>query len=109
MSPIPDTMQSILDVGCGTGVWAIHSPRSIPVPTSSAQTLSLVRPDYVLPNCEFLSDNGDREWAFMRKFDFIHARMPRMGIHDWPRFLQQCWDNGLNCARSLSPGPLRIE
>lgn len=97
MSPVPETVKSVLDVGCGTGVWAIEFAEEHPHAHVIGTDLSPVQPDFVPPNCEFLVDNADREWAFTRKFDFIHARMLCMGIHDWRRFFQQCWDN-------LNPG-----
>ncbi|KAF2773745.1 hypothetical protein EJ03DRAFT_105797 [Teratosphaeria nubilosa] len=42
-------------------------------------------------------DNVEHDWAFDRKFDYIHARMLTLGMHDWPRFLRQAWDH-------LNPG-----
>ena len=42
-------------------------------------------------NVEFLNADADQPWPFAEAFDFIHARMLTSGIHDWPRFLAQCW------------------
>ncbi|EOD51934.1 S-adenosyl-L-methionine-dependent methyltransferase [Neofusicoccum parvum] len=97
MSPVPDTVGSVLDVGCGTGVWTIQFAEEHPNAHVIGTDLSPVQPHFVPPNCEFLVDNAEREWAFTRRFDFIHARMLCMGMHDWPRFFRQCWDN-------LNPG-----
>ncbi|KAF2090208.1 S-adenosyl-L-methionine-dependent methyltransferase [Saccharata proteae CBS 121410] len=92
-SPIPETTQSVLDIGCGTGCWAIEFAETHPNATVVGTDLSPVQPDFVPPNCSFLVDNAEKDWAFSSKFDFIHARMLCMGMHDWPHFLHQCWTN----------------
>ncbi|KAF4534981.1 Methyltransferase domain-containing protein [Lasiodiplodia theobromae] len=100
LSPLhrSSSLHSVLDVGCGTGAWTIAFADAHPDAHVIGTDLSPVQPAFVPPNCEFLVDNAERDWAFGgRKFDFIHARMLCMGIHDWPRFLRQCWEN-------LAPG-----
>ncbi|KAF2147597.1 uncharacterized protein K452DRAFT_293995 [Aplosporella prunicola CBS 121167] len=93
MSPIPDSVQSVLDVGCGTGVWSIQFAEEHPGAQVIGTDLSPVQPSFVPPNCSFLVDNAEKEWAFDQKFDFVHVRMLCMGMHSWPRFFRQCWEN----------------
>ena len=38
-------------------------------------------------------DNAEQDWAFDKKFDYIHARMLTLGMHDWPRFFAQAWEH----------------
>lgn len=97
ISPIPEDVKDVLDVGTGTGVWAIEFADLHPNSTVLGTDLSPIQPEYMPPNCSFLVDNAEAEWVFDRKFDFIHGRMLLMGIHDWPRFFKQAWDN-------LNPG-----
>ena len=59
--------------------------------------LSSVQPVHKLPNFTYMVHNAEADWDFTSRFDYIHARMLTMGMHDWPRFFRQCWDN-------LSPG-----
>ncbi|KAL1643065.1 hypothetical protein SLS58_005034 [Diplodia intermedia] len=101
LSPIPpQSTHRVLDVGTGTGAWAIAFAERHPAAHVVGTDLSPVQPAFAPPNCEFLVDNAERDWAFgggRKKFDFIHARMLCMGMRDWPRFLRQCRDN-------LAPG-----
>ncbi|KAL0262445.1 hypothetical protein SLS55_001413 [Diplodia seriata] len=107
LSPIsPQHTHRVLDVGTGTGAWAIAFAERHPSARVVGTDLSPVQPAFAPANCEFLVDNAERDWAFFdeydrggskKKFDFVHARMLCMGVHDWPRFLRQCWDN-------LAPG-----
>jgi hypothetical protein len=59
----------------------------------SGASAQRTEPDFVPPNCHFIVDNAEYDWAFDRKFDYIHSRMLTMGMHDWPRFFQQAWDH----------------
>ena len=37
--------------------------------------------------------NAEHDWDFDHKFSYIHTRMLTVGMHDWPRFFKQIWDN----------------
>lgn len=92
-----DSIRRILDVGTGTGIWAMEVADAFPEKEVVGTDLSPIQPDFVPPNCEFMVDDVEREWAWERKFDYVHCRMLCLGMHDWPRFFQQTWDN-------LNPG-----
>lgn len=48
----------------------------------------------VPPNVSFFVDDAESVWNFDgKKFDFIHARMLCLGMHNWERFIQQCYNH----------------
>ncbi|KIW92554.1 uncharacterized protein Z519_06401 [Cladophialophora bantiana CBS 173.52] len=85
--------QRILDIGTGTGIWAIQIADTFPMAEVVATDLSPIQPTWVPPNLEFLIDDCESEWAFERSFDFI--RLGHMGgsIADWEKLFQQCMEN----------------
>ncbi|MCJ1378816.1 hypothetical protein MMC17_001915 [Xylographa soralifera] len=92
LSPISDNIASVLDVGTGTGIWAIEFAQEHPSTQVVGVDLSPIQPTFVPPNCSFIIDNVEEDWVYDKKFDFIHARMLVLGMHDWPRFFRQSWD-----------------
>jgi SAM-dependent methyltransferase len=51
-----------------------------------------------LDNLTFIRANAEESWPFPPgQFDFIHGRMLVGAIHDWPSFLQKCYEH-------LAPG-----
>ncbi|RKK65352.1 hypothetical protein BFJ69_g16355 [Fusarium oxysporum] len=54
-APISDNPQRVLDLGTGTGIWAMDF----------AETP---------PNCTFEVDDFEAEWLYSKPFDFIHSR-----------------------------------
>jgi SAM-dependent methyltransferase len=93
LSPVPDDAQHILDVGTGTGQWAIDYAKAHPSAQVLGTDLSPIQPNNVPSKCSFMVHNAESEWAFENKFGFIQGRMLLMGIHDWPLFFKKAWDN----------------
>jgi hypothetical protein len=55
--------------------------------------LSPIQPDFVPVNLSFFIDDLEDSWTFDKKFDFIYARMLTGSLRDWPKFIQQSFDN----------------
>ncbi|KAJ5770397.1 uncharacterized protein N7511_002448 [Penicillium nucicola] len=93
------TPQRVLDVGTGTGEWAIEMAETYPNTEIIGTDLSPIQPNWAPPNVRFFIDDAESEWAFgpTEKFDYVHARSMCGGIADWPRFLKQGF-------ASLKPG-----
>ena len=94
ISPIPNTVQHVLDVGCGKGHWPVKFAKEHP----SAEVLGTdinasPEPAGTPRNCSFMIHNAESAWEFDTKFDFIHSRMIVLGIHDWPMYFKRAWDN----------------
>ncbi|CCF46425.1 methyltransferase [Colletotrichum higginsianum] len=90
--------QRVLDIGTGTGIWAIDFADDNPASTVIGVDLSPVQPSYVPPNAYFqIEDIEEEPWSFSQKFDFVHSRMNTGGIRDIPKLFRQAYDN-------LNPG-----
>ena len=82
----------MLDIGCGTGAWALAIGKERP--TTHVIAMDLTPPDVIPPpNVTILKMDAEKEWKFTQSFGFIHGRMLTSGIHDWPALLSRCWDH----------------
>ncbi|RYO95785.1 hypothetical protein DL763_003565 [Monosporascus cannonballus] len=81
-----------LDVGTGTGNWAIEFASQHPQVKVLGTDLSPIQPDYVPTNCDFVIDDATQEWSFHQRFDYIHSRALTMGIADWDKFVDQAYN-----------------
>ncbi|KAL2830954.1 S-adenosyl-L-methionine-dependent methyltransferase [Aspergillus pseudoustus] len=90
--------QEILDIGTGSGVWAIDAADVYPGAKITGVDLSPVQPSLVPLNCFFEIDDVALPWTFApNRFDLIYVRDIFGSIPDWSDFLAQCW-------RCLRPG-----
>ncbi|KAJ6006632.1 hypothetical protein N7451_004576 [Penicillium sp. IBT 35674x] len=92
-APLGKSLQRALDIGTGTGIWAIDFADSHPSAEVMGTDLSPIQPSWVPPNLRFLVDDAESPWLFStsRPFDFIHARDLGGAIADWPRLLRQAY------------------
>ncbi|KAF5247073.1 hypothetical protein FAUST_925 [Fusarium austroamericanum] len=91
-SPIGENPQNILDVGCGTGIWAINSDMADLHPSAEVVgvDLSPIQPNFVPLNCRFEVDDINKEWTYPdNKFDFIHLRYMTGTVPNWKDLLQK--------------------
>jgi SAM-dependent methyltransferase len=94
-APLSKKPQRILDVGTGTGIWAIEMADQFPMASVIGTDLSPIQPTWVPPNLQLYIDDAESDWLFRdsEKFDFIHARALCGGIADWPKFYAQAYEN----------------
>ncbi|KAF4855884.1 putative urea carboxylase [Colletotrichum siamense] len=90
-------VQRVLDVGTGTGIWAIDFGEDHEGAEVLGIDLSHSMPEFVPQNVRFEIDDLDEEWTYSQPFDYIHTRGMNSCIADWRVFLTKVFDN-------LTPG-----
>ncbi|KAK4032089.1 S-adenosyl-L-methionine-dependent methyltransferase [Parachaetomium inaequale] len=85
----------VLDLGCGTGIWAIDMADEFPRASVFGVDLSPIQPEWVPGNCRFHVDDYEDEWTYREdeKFDYIHGRALSGTVADWPNFYRQVRQN----------------
>ncbi|KAL1987703.1 hypothetical protein VTN96DRAFT_2543 [Rasamsonia emersonii] len=93
-APINENPQAILDLGTGTGIWAIDMADKFPSARVIGNDLSAIQPSWVPPNLEFVIDDFEKTWMYERDyFDYIHARTISGCVQNWPQLLQQALEH----------------
>ncbi|MCJ1276044.1 hypothetical protein MMC21_003849 [Puttea exsequens] len=92
LAPIGLKPKRILDVGTGTGIWAIEMGDDFPAADIIGTDLSPTQPSWVPANVKFEIDDAEEPWTFPHKFDFVHLRYLAAAIADWPRLVRQAYD-----------------
>ncbi|KXT03451.1 hypothetical protein AC578_1636 [Pseudocercospora eumusae] len=86
----------ILDIGTGTGIWAIEAADKYENAQVYANDLSPIQPKWVPPNLTFEVDDVESDWPPRPPFDLIHSRYMAGSIADWPRLMQQAYTQTSN-------------
>ncbi|KAF6802330.1 methyltransferase domain-containing protein [Colletotrichum musicola] len=87
------TVGRVLDVGTGTGIWALNFGDEHPEAAVIGNDLSAIQPGFVPPNVHFEIDDVEEEWTHAEPFEYIHSRIMTSSISDWPLYLRRCYDN----------------
>ncbi|KAK7706430.1 hypothetical protein SLS57_009664 [Botryosphaeria dothidea] len=91
LAPLDKAPQRILDIGTGTGVWAIEAGDEYPSAEVIGNDLSPVQPSFVPQNVKFEVDDVEADWLYSSPFDYIHCRFMAGAIKDWPHLMRQCF------------------
>ncbi|KAE8151265.1 S-adenosyl-L-methionine-dependent methyltransferase [Aspergillus avenaceus] len=83
--------QRVLDLGTGTGIWAVDFADQYQSAEVIGNDLSPIQPKWVPPNCQFEIDDFESEWSYTKPFDYIHGRELAGSIQNFPRLAQQAF------------------
>ncbi|KAG8953891.1 hypothetical protein FRC03_011628 [Tulasnella sp. 419] len=94
----------VLDIGTGSGIWAIEMSKRFP--HAEVIGVDLAPPSLQMSNipdnCRFEIDDGNLSFThWTNSFDLVHGRSVNVGIHDFSQFLY-------NMAQILKPGGMLI-
>ncbi|KAJ5389062.1 uncharacterized protein N7496_000130 [Penicillium cataractarum] len=93
-APIKSSPQNILDLGTGTGIWAMDIAEKFPSAHIIGNDISPIQPSWVAPNIEFIVEDFESEWQYEKNyFDFIHARCLAGCVANWPEFIRRIYDH----------------
>lgn len=92
LSPIGDNVHEVLDLGTGTGIWAIDFADEHPNANVLGIDLSPIQPLYVPSNCKFEVDDFNSDWTFTQKFDFVHGRGLMGSSRNYPKLIKQAYN-----------------
>ncbi|KAG6243007.1 hypothetical protein E4U25_002284 [Claviceps purpurea] len=96
LAPIGDHPQKILDIGTGTGTWAIEVGDKYPSAKVRGIDIAPIQPKWVPPNVSFLLDDCEQDWI-ERDVDLAHFRFMIISLKNTSRVLGHAFE-------SLRPG-----
>ncbi|RPA84715.1 putative methyltransferase [Ascobolus immersus RN42] len=96
-APLPAHLRNggrVLDLGTGTGIWAIDFGDENPRMQVLGTDLSAIQPTYVPPNVKFEIDDFSDDWVYGEKFSYIHARaLFGASVKDWSTIIKKAYDH----------------
>ena len=94
LAPIDMAGKRVLDIGTGTGIWAIELGEQNPdAALIIGNDFSPIQTQMPPPNVRFIVDDVELGWAETEKYDYIHCRYMAGSIKDWPQLISQCYEN----------------
>ncbi|SPO01561.1 related to methyltransferase [Cephalotrichum gorgonifer] len=93
-----DKVHKVLDVGTGTGTWAIDFADQHPNIEVIGTDISPIQSPWVPPNLKFEIEDCTLDWTFSpESFNYVHIRWLIGSIADWEAVFKQAF-------QSLAPG-----
>ncbi|KAF1842507.1 S-adenosyl-L-methionine-dependent methyltransferase [Cucurbitaria berberidis CBS 394.84] len=93
LAPIKEP-KSIIDLGCGTGIWCMDMADEHPGAEIIGVDLSPIQPSFTPPNCKFEIDDVTSPWTYQpTQFDFVNIRGLYGSIADWRALYAQAFNH----------------
>ncbi|KAH9897570.1 S-adenosyl-L-methionine-dependent methyltransferase [Xylariomycetidae sp. FL2044] len=92
-APIGDNPQKIIDIGTGTGIWAIEVADQYPSAEVLGIDLSPIQPLWTPPNVRFIIDDVEDEWLNGSGWDLVHLRAMSAVIKDVDKLCRDAFAN----------------
>ncbi|WYZ42887.1 hypothetical protein EsH8_VI_000586 [Colletotrichum jinshuiense] len=86
-------VKRVLDLGTGTGIWAIDFGDAHPEAVVYGVDLSPTQSAAVPPNVKFEIDDVEEPWTYHEPFDYIHCRAMTSSISNWRKLLKQAFNH----------------
>ncbi|KAL1962533.1 hypothetical protein VTN77DRAFT_9408 [Rasamsonia byssochlamydoides] len=86
----------VLDLGCGTGIWAIDVANQFPNAFVLGVDLSPIQPKNIPKNCDFYAPwDYECPWTSLGEnyWDLIHLQMGAGSVASWPSLYRRIFDN----------------
>ncbi|KAH7635873.1 S-adenosyl-L-methionine-dependent methyltransferase, partial [Sordaria sp. MPI-SDFR-AT-0083] len=91
-APLPKNPENAIDLGTGTGLWAIDFADKFPNCNVIGTDISPIQPGWAPPNVRFEIDDYNKEWTYNSNFfDFIHLRWLSGTVRDWSAFYKEAY------------------
>ncbi|KAK6209742.1 UMTA methyltransferase [Colletotrichum tabaci] len=87
------SVHEILDIGTGTGIWAIEMGDMFENAAITGVDLSAIQPSWVPSNVRFEIDDVESSWLHGRKFDYIFCRFMAASIANWPKLVKNIFEH----------------
>ncbi|KAG8361666.1 hypothetical protein FVEN_g994 [Fusarium venenatum] len=89
---IKHDVKNVIDIGTGTGIWAIDFADQYPEAQIIGTDLSPIQPSWIPPNLQFIIEDCTWDWSFTSGFaDYIHARWLMGSIRNWDSFFSEAF------------------
>ncbi|OLN81350.1 putative transporter C1002.16c-like protein 17 [Colletotrichum chlorophyti] len=94
LAPLQESQVNlILDIGTGTGIWALEMGDIFGQAEIIGIDLSAIQPEWVPGNVKFEIDDIESSWIPTRKYDYIMCRYMAASIQDWPGLMRNVYDH----------------
>ncbi|KAG5659824.1 hypothetical protein KAF25_002383 [Fusarium avenaceum] len=95
---LTNIVKTAVDIGTGTGIWAMDFADEFPNAKVIGTDISPIQPSWLPPNLEFQIDDCTQEWTFQENsLDYVHMRFLVGSIVDWTALYKQAY-------KCLKPG-----
>jgi SAM-dependent methyltransferase len=87
-----ETVRNTLDIGTGTGVWAMDFAEEFPDCEVVGTDISPIQPEWAPRNCSFEIEDCTQLWTFEDDyFDYVHIRILFGSIPDWDALFAEAY------------------